>query len=185
MAAIEDDQATSLNDLPGGPPMTVAGAPPQRSPDPGNQAAVHDIMAEMEARRSAETHVQMPPMDQQPQMMAMPPPNAVLMGDDPYAGGYTQHLHSDTAQQHAMDGQKAKAGLMSLFSGPVLETLKEPALVAVLGFLIHQEFFGNLVLSVLPGVLKQFAQPGSASLVPSIIKAVILGLAFLLFRRML
>ena len=174
-----EPEGTSLNDLPGGPAMTVAGQP-DRQPDPGNQAAVHDIMQEMEARRSAESNnsnlapQQLPPMQQ-----------TMELGGDPYAGGYTQHLHTDLAQQHAMNGQAAKQGFLSLLSGALVENIKEPALVAVICFLVHQEFFSNVILSVLPTLLRQFAAPGSSSLIPSIVKAVIVGVLFMLLRRAL
>lgn len=167
---MEDELATDIGTLPGGPMVTVAGTP-DRQPDPNNQAAVHDIMQEMEARRMANPNAP-PQMGNAPQMPIRGPEDL----QDPYYNPNPQHFHS----QSTVD----KTGYLGMLTSMLKENSKEPALVAAISFLVHQEFFSRIVLSILPSVLRRFAEPGSSSMVPSIIKAVIVGVLYMFLRRM-
>lgn len=162
-----DDMATSLNDLPGGPPLN--GDSFQREPSRGNQQITHSVMSELEARRNAESA----------NFQGNPPPAGQILNDprgDPYAGN--EHY------QHHTQVQETKKGLYELLTSILLADLKEPILVAVICFLVHQEFFSNIILGFLPYSLKFLASPGSSSMIPSVVKALLVAVAFFFLRTM-
>lgn len=143
-----DDMSTSLNDLGVG----GGGYTP-------NQQTTHDVMDELNASRSAQ--------DYQLQQGNNGPFN------DPRGP-----IAPSQAYQQNHNIAETKRGVYEMLTSELLLNFKEPLLVAVVCFLVHQEFFSNIILGFLPYSLRYLASPGSSSMLPSAIKGLIVGILF-------
>lgn len=182
-----DDMATSLSDLPGGAPLSADSIPFSHDRrmegmggGMGSMGGMGNMgggtaMSELEARRQAD-------VSKFQSMTSPPPPGQIL--DDPRGDPYSGSLHNTSSNLHSFANSTSK-GITNFLTFDLLFNFKEPLLVALLCFLVHQEFFSNIVLGFLPYSLKFLASPGSSSMIPSLVKALIVGVFFFFFRTLL